>query len=594
MSDVGQAQANVISLNDLRPLFDRLLADARIAGPRQGLENFLAEGDAETLIQAFMHHPFETDHFDRQLQQALLDRAERMRAPWSLRSWRIEARRRNAAQRAMDRDQDRLLRQSTQRGRRGREDQQRQDRQQQRNDLPEDERLIAMPSLLLQCQGYLMRDFPRRIWWDEFYKVVMIDWQRTPSIPAGPRQLTNMDIKALQSHLSHYQDDGGGVSDPSDPRSEPMLGNVRVTTVHDAIELVADRDVRNEPLDWLKSLTWDNTPRLDTMFSRIFKAEDTPFNRAAARILLIGMVARLVRPGVKYDTIIVLQGGQGLLKSTALEVIGGKWYAQVTSSVDSKDFLQEQHGVWLLEMAELHSMVSSRHGAAKVKATLSSRKDRFRIPYGRLMEIYERASIMVGTSNDTGWHSDVTGARRIVPVFIGEEIDIEALKVEREQLFAEAYKLFLDGATWWEFPVKEHIVLIEMLRERSPFEEDLDLYLKLNHDTVHDGLNGTPPILHKALVPGEPREWGTLVTVDRVAHWLGLTTEVKGRDANQRAITKALYGLGFQAQLMRTHDDGRVRCWVRSKVKGLTAEEWQQWPPPSSQGDLPLGRRDPF
>ena len=286
-------------------------------------------------------------------------------------------------------------------------------------------RLVAIGALRTQREG--------RIWFDAFHKRVFTDWSGTHDGAMKPVAAADDVFGDNVTTWLHEID-----------RRLTKLNELQVQRI---LSHVAQHDIRNEPLDWLEAQQWDGVPRLTDLFERGFGASGTKFNQMAGRNWFLSMVARLHEHGCKVDTMPVLIGPQGKTKSQALEVVGGPWYRAASSGVDSKDFLQELHGALVFEIPELHSLISSKHGSAKIKAVLSTRIDHFRMPFGRLAADYKRTAVLAGTTNNRDWHNDDTGGRRFWPVHVGR-IDLKWLSQERPQLFAEANHYFKERRGW--------------------------------------------------------------------------------------------------------------------------------------------------
>ncbi len=202
--------------------------------------------------------------------------------------------------------------------------------------------------------------------------------------------------------------------------------------------------------DWLNGLKWDGVARIDHLFERYYGASPGDYTRAVSRNFMIGAVARIYRPGCKLDNMVVLEGKQGIKKSSSLKALfGDEFVSEVKASPDSKDFDQALQGMWCLEFAELDSLQKS--DITRIKMQLSTQADWIRLPYKPAYQSFPRQSVFVGTTNDDGYLKDPTGARRFWPVKC-TQVDIDGIRRERDQLFAETVQLFKNGETWWEIP----------------------------------------------------------------------------------------------------------------------------------------------
>jgi predicted P-loop ATPase len=223
--------------------------------------------------------------------------------------------------------------------------------------------------------------------------------------------------------------------------------NVAPLVVGRSVGAVA-REIRVHPVrDWLDTLTWDGTPRIETWTSTYLGAAPTPFHHTIGALWLISAVARIYRPGVKADHMLILEGPQGARKSTALKVLAGEdWFTDELPELGSKDAAIHMQGIWIVEIAELDAI--GRAEVSRIKAFLTRTTDRFRPPYGRYTVEVPRQCIFAGTVNPDTYLRDETGNRRFWPLRCGT-IDIAALARDREQLWAEAAERFRAGAIWW-------------------------------------------------------------------------------------------------------------------------------------------------
>lgn len=221
--------------------------------------------------------------------------------------------------------------------------------------------------------------------------------------------------------------------------------------VAQAVIAVAHSSPRNCVKDWLDALVHDGTPRIDRFFGDNFGAEESTYTAAASRNFWLSMVARVYRPGCKVDNMVVLEGSQGVGKSSALQIIGGEWFAeQHESATNPKGFAEILQGKLLIEISEMDSF--NRAEVNRVKQTISCPSDRFRASYGRYALDHPRQCVFVGTTNRDDWNRDETGARRFWPIACRGPINLQAVRDNREQLFAEAVARHKAGEPHWLMP----------------------------------------------------------------------------------------------------------------------------------------------
>lgn len=213
------------------------------------------------------------------------------------------------------------------------------------------------------------------------------------------------------------------------------MPKMKFSTARQGIEIIIFANRRNVAQDWMRSLKWDGIDRLQLLLPCGFGTQDNLYHQQVGRNFLMAMCHRVLEPGCKADYMPVFEGGQGKGKSTALSVIGGEWYSELHGDITSKDFKQDFQGKMLIEMSELSSFRKSDVEA--LKGMITTRVDRYRESYGRRSADYPRKCIFAGSTNRDDWNKDDTGARRFWRVKTGS-IDLEWLRTNREQLFAEA------------------------------------------------------------------------------------------------------------------------------------------------------------
>ncbi len=223
---------------------------------------------------------------------------------------------------------------------------------------------------------------------------------------------------------------------------------VSVDVTGQAVEAVAREKPFHPVKAYLKELTWDGTPRLQTWLSEYLGVDQSPYAAAVGSRWLISAVARVFEPGCKADCCLILEGEQGIRKSTALRVLAQPWFTDEIADLGSKDAALQTRGVWVIEIAELDSM--SRSDVGKIKAFMSRMTDRFRPPYGKRPIESPRQCIFAGSVNHGTYLRDETGGRRFWPIECkAPVIDVDALADVRDQLWAEATSLYFDGKPWW-------------------------------------------------------------------------------------------------------------------------------------------------
>lgn len=191
-----------------------------------------------------------------------------------------------------------------------------------------------------------------------------------------------------------------------------ITGKERIT---DGFQLYCEMHKTNLVQEFLHGLpAWDGVHRLDTLFIDYLGAADTPYTRAVARKSLTAAVARAMQPGVKYDTMPILVGSQGIGKSTLLRLLGADWFNDSLNTFEGKEACEMIQGSWIIELQELNGLNRSEENA--VKQFLSKTDDIYREPYGRRTGRYPRRCVFFGTTNDDEFLRDKTGARRFLPI----------------------------------------------------------------------------------------------------------------------------------------------------------------------------------
>lgn len=259
---------------------------------------------------------------------------------------------------------------------------------------------------------------------------------------------------------------------------------------------VAD-DRRFHPIrDYLNGLpSWDGVPRIETLLVRCLQADDTPYVRAVTRKTFAAAVARIYKPGTKFDSVLVFDGVQGIGKSTLFkDLVGDEFYSETLSltDMDDKSGAEKLQGFWVVEIGELAGM--KKADIEKVKAFLSTSDDKYRPSYGKTVESHPRQCIIIASVNgERGYLRDITGNRRFWVVRVHQEEQIKKWNFtaeERAQIWAEAKtiwesgeKLYLEASLSKEAEEAQRDAM-EVDERQGMVEEYLEALLPDNWDSM--------------------------------------------------------------------------------------------------------------
>ncbi|MCS6946268.1 MAG: hypothetical protein NZM12_01485 [Steroidobacteraceae bacterium] len=279
------------------------------------------------------------------------------------------------------------------------------------------------------CALIALRTRAAEFYYDEFLRVPFTTWGGISPTRIQPQHftlvLTWLQLDVRLTKMTYY-------------------------TARRACELLYFERRVNCAQEWLRSLKWDGVQRLELLLPLAYNTDDDEYHRAVGKNFFLSMVKRVLEPGCQADYVMVLEGRQGVRKSTSLQIIGGDWYAAISEPIGSKDWKQALRGKMLIELAELASL-TGRKEIERVKAELTTRVDTYRKSYAEDSNDFPRTCVFVGTTNDDGWNRDETGARRFWRVRVGE-ILTDWIAEHREQLFAEAVARVQSGESHYAIP----------------------------------------------------------------------------------------------------------------------------------------------
>jgi len=216
----------------------------------------------------------------------------------------------------------------------------------------------------------------------------------------------------------------------------------------DALALSFEKHSFHPVKEYLDSLMWDGVERINTLFIDYLGAEDNSYVRTVTKKILVASVARVFRPGCKFDNMPVLSGPQGLGKSTIIKKLGREWYSDSLTTVNGKEAYEQLQGVWIIEMGEM--MATKKADIEATKHFLSKTEDIYRVAYGRRTSRFPRQCVFIGTTNDREFLRDKTGNRRFWPIDVGiitrkKNVFKDLTQYEIDQIWAEALELWKVG-----------------------------------------------------------------------------------------------------------------------------------------------------
>lgn len=293
-----------------------------------------------------------------------------------------------------------------------------------------------------------------------------------------------------------------------------------ISKITDALVLTATYNRFHPVKEFLSNLEWDGVPRLDTLFIDYLGAEDTPYTRAVTRKAFTAAVARIMRPGCKFDYVLTLVGDEGLKKSSLLNEMGGRWFSDSFTTVDGTKAYEQLQGSWLIEIAELSAF--NRAETNSIKAFVTKRHDKFRGAYMRNVMDWPRQSVFFATTNEFTFLKGSTGNRRFWPIkvtkrFTGNPIAEKSgngaemiLGLPVQQLWGEAIHYYKKG-------------------EKLYLNDELEVEAKMQQELFSES-DDRQGIIERYLDILLPKDWNDMCRLERQEYMKDAAQYSKGTE----------------------------------------------------------------
>lgn len=298
--------------------------------------------------------------------------------------------------------------------------------------------------------------------------------------------------------------------------------------IRDIVLLVADENPFDSATEWLSRLEWDGVPRIKTFLSDYFNAEVNEYTGAVSLYLWTALAGRVLKPGIKADMVPILVGDQGCGKSTGVAALSPSpdYFCEVSFAEKDDDLARKMRGRLVGEIGELRGLHTKE--LESIKAFITRTHENWIPKYREFATQFPRRLVFVGTTNQDEFLSDDTGNRRFLPVRVSN-VNVEGIRQNREQLWAEAKKLFSDSGI--QFSVAEQLAT----REHEQY-----MIKDAWQETVSRWLN-EPDII----TDEKPIDKDYVTSIEVLKGAIGLDAKSIGRREELR-ISKTLQELGYK------------------------------------------------
>jgi putative DNA primase/helicase len=376
--------------------------------------------------------------------------------------------------------------------------------------------------------GLFVQQGALELWTDELSGAQMIRWDRDkPRYVRWDEDPTELTVRIQNLDLPYRKFDR--------------------RRVEDVMRLMFSHNKRDPIVEWFEALPqWDGTERFDTLLQEgLGVMSNIDFALIAMRNHFVATVARQYRPGAKYDHAIILEGSQGVGKSTVIQMLSpaGSFDTVAHAQFGTRDFYDLLHRHVFIELAELSAI--SRSDLEAVKADIAKPRDIYRPAWGRSVVERDRRCLFWGSTNLGEYLHDTTGARRFWPITVGR-VDFAWIKANAAQLWAEALVGYRAGERFWLMPADMAASEQERRRVMHPWEAELERRIRMH--PPERGVNSS------WLMRGEPL---SRMTVPEAFDLLEVPVHQRGR-AQQMQLAAAFQSIGW----MKGRRSGSNRTYV--------------------------------
>lgn len=317
--------------------------------------------------------------------------------------------------------------------------------------------------------------------------------------------------------------------------------------IRDVVLMVAEQNTVDTAQEWLDGLVWDGVPRIERFLTGYFGTADTEYTAAVSTYFWTGLAGRVIVPGLKADMVPIAKGAQGLMKSTAISAIAPSMdeFCEIDFEAKEDDLSRKMRGILIAEISELRGMKT--RAIETIKAFTSRTHEKWIPKYREFAISFPRRLMFMATTNDDAFLADATGNRRWLPFEVERFVDVDKIRKDRNQLWAEARETFNMVGLCFEKAERLATQHHELYTMRDAWADIIEDWLYRAED------------LDNAL---RPVDRPSLRTVDIFREALNMDARTI-KKIDEMKIADTLRSIGYKN--VRDYVDGRRgRVWVKS------------------------------